>query len=68
MDVITSTKSGFEISEADLKERGDGELLGTKQSGDWNFKKANIFNKDLVKMVTNDVNWYLGGNAYGDTI
>ncbi len=33
LNVIVSTTDGFEISEADLKLRGGGDLFGTRQSG-----------------------------------
>ncbi|MDQ3550907.1 MAG: ATP-dependent DNA helicase RecG [Bacteroidota bacterium] len=41
---MTSTNSGFEISEKDLELRGPGDIEGTRQSGSLNFKLA-----DLVK-------------------
>lgn len=42
LDVMTKTNDGFVISEEDFKLRGHGDLFGTKQSGDMNFKIANI--------------------------
>lgn len=42
LKVMESTNDGFEISEADFKLRGSGDLFGTKQSGDMLFKIANI--------------------------
>ncbi|MDA1192119.1 MAG: ATP-dependent DNA helicase RecG [Candidatus Poribacteria bacterium] len=42
LDVMTRTTSGFEIAEEDLKIRGPGEILGTKQSGIPDLKIANL--------------------------
>lgn len=40
--VMEQTNNGFEISEADFKLRGHGDLFGVKQSGDMFFKIANL--------------------------
>ena len=42
LKIMTKTCNGFEISEEDFKLRGHGDLFGTKQSGDMNFKIANV--------------------------
>jgi ATP-dependent DNA helicase RecG len=39
---MTSTKNGFIIAEKDLELRGPGDIEGTRQSGELNFKLANI--------------------------
>lgn len=39
---MESTNDGFEVSEYDFKERGEGDLFGTMQSGDLVLKMANI--------------------------
>jgi ATP-dependent DNA helicase RecG len=44
LEVLTKTTDGFKIAEEDLKLRGPGEFLGTKQSGYLEFRRA-----DLVK-------------------
>ncbi len=46
LKIMTETSDGFEISEADFKLRGSGDLFGIKQSGDMNFKIAD-FKKDF---------------------
>ena len=40
--VITSTEDGFEIAEDDLRIRGPGEFLGTRQSGLPGFRVGHI--------------------------
>ena len=42
LKVMEKTSNGFEISEEDFKLRGSGDLFGIRQSGDMNFKLANI--------------------------
>jgi len=42
LQVLCKTNDGFKIAEEDLKLRGPGEFLGTKQSGYLEFKKADI--------------------------
>ena len=39
---MASTNDGFKIAEVDLKLRGPGDMMGTKQSGMLNFKIADI--------------------------
>jgi ATP-dependent DNA helicase RecG len=42
LEVMARTNNGFEIAEEDLKLRGPGDLLGTRQSGDIDLRIANL--------------------------
>ncbi len=42
LKIMEKTSDGFLISEADFNFRGHGDLFGIKQSGDMNFKIANL--------------------------
>jgi len=42
LQVMERSENGFEIAEADLAQRGAGELLGTKQAGLTEFRVANL--------------------------
>lgn len=42
LKIMERTEDGFEVAEADLKARGPGEFLGTRQSGDLPFKVADL--------------------------
>ena len=42
LGVLRDTNDGFMIAEKDLEIRGPGELLGTRQTGDMNFRMADL--------------------------
>ncbi len=55
LDVLRETEDGFIISEEDLKLRGEGELLGTRQSGSPGFRIARLeAHGDLLAAARDD--------------
>ena len=42
LDIMEKVSDGFLLAEEDFKLRGSGDLFGTRQSGDMNFKIANL--------------------------
>jgi ATP-dependent DNA helicase RecG len=46
--VITRTQDGFEIARADLRIRGPGELLGTRQAGQPLFEVADLYRDEAI--------------------
>jgi ATP-dependent DNA helicase RecG len=55
LSVMRETEDGFVISEEDLKLRGEGELLGTRQSGTPGFQVARIeHHGDLLETARDD--------------
>ena len=51
LKILTKTSDGFEISEADFKLRGSGDMFGVRQSGDMQFKLADL-KKDYKMLVS----------------
>jgi ATP-dependent DNA helicase RecG len=48
--IMCDTNDGFKIAEKDLELRGPGEIEGTRQSGELNFKLASIVNdKEMLE-------------------
>jgi len=55
LSVMRDTEDGFIIAEEDLKLRGEGELLGTRQSGTPGFQVARIEDHaDLLEIARDD--------------
>ncbi|GAB5376299.1 MAG: hypothetical protein AcusKO_27610 [Acuticoccus sp.] len=55
LETMRATNDGFKIAEDDLKLRGEGELLGTRQSGAPTFRFADLAHHgDLLKTAADD--------------
>lgn len=55
VDIICATRDGFKIGERDMQLRGPGEILGTRQSGELEFKAGDIFNdRDILYWAIED--------------
>ena len=51
--ILEKTNNGFEIAEQDLKLRGPGDLFGTRQSGAFGFRLADIYeDAGILKMAS----------------
>ena len=51
METMTNTNDGFEVAEVDLKLRGAGDLMGTKQSGLLDLKIADLSKDGQILML-----------------
>ncbi len=55
VDIICATRDGFKIGERDMQLRGPGEILGTRQSGELEFKAGDIFkDKNILYWAIED--------------
>lgn len=55
--IMRETEDGFRIAEEDLKLRGEGDVLGTRQSGDPGFRVARLsVHADLLSAARDDAN------------
>lgn len=48
LDILRQTNDGFLIAEKDLQLRGPGEVLGTRQTGEMNFRIANLLRDEAL--------------------
>lgn len=56
LETMRSTEDGFVIAEEDLKLRGGGEMLGRRQSGERDFRVANVPGmQELITAANDDV-------------
>ena len=57
LDVLNKSNDGFYIASEDLKLRGPGDIFGIRQSGDLEFRLADIYTDAVtLKKVSEDVN------------
>ena len=55
LETMVRTSDGFEISEVDMELRGPGDLMGTRQSGQLQFKLASLLNDGPILSWTKEV-------------
>ena len=61
LSIMRESEDGFRIAEEDLKLRGEGELLGTRQSGTPGFRIASLeAHADLLEIARKDAVYLLG--------
>ena len=67
LEVLTKTNDGFKVSEEDFKLRGGGDIFGVRQSGDMNFKLADIKNHyNLLLRTKEDSATFMKSKEYDD--
>ncbi|MCR9134462.1 MAG: ATP-dependent DNA helicase RecG [Alphaproteobacteria bacterium] len=60
LSIMRETEDGFRIAEEDLKLRGEGELLGTRQSGTPGFRLVDLsVHGDLLETARDDARYIL---------
>lgn len=67
LKILTETSDGFKVSEEDFKLRGGGDIFGIRQSGDMNFKLADIKNDyDLLCKTKEDSERFLKSKEFNE--
>lgn len=57
LEILNRSNDGFYIASEDLKLRGPGDIFGVRQSGEMEFKLADIFtDANLLKTISEEVN------------
>ena len=63
LDIIGKSNDGFYIAEQDLKLRGPGDFFGIRQSGDVNFRLADIYtDADMLKKAKDCAEYVISNN------
>jgi len=66
--IMRETEDGFRIAEEDLRLRGTGELLGTRQSGFPEFRLADAMaHQDLMEVARDDAQLILTRDPHLET-
>ena len=69
LDILTKTTDGFKVSEEDFKLRGGGDIFGIRQSGDMNFKLADIkTDYELLLKTKEDSDRFIKSKAFDEEI
>ncbi|MFU8926642.1 ATP-dependent DNA helicase RecG [Acinetobacter puyangensis] len=55
LDILRQSNDGFEIAERDLELRGPGDILGTKQTGNLNFKVADLQRDEYLLLKAHQI-------------
>ena len=53
LEILNRTNDGFEVAKEDLKLRGSGDIFGIRQSGDMDFKIADIYEDSYLLLGIN---------------
>ena len=65
LEILNHSNDGFYIASEDLKLRGSGDLLGTRQSGDMEFQMADIFrDADILQKASEAASELLSCDPY----
>ncbi|MDD2972957.1 MAG: ATP-dependent DNA helicase RecG [Lachnospiraceae bacterium] len=65
LEILNKSNDGFKIAEEDMKLRGPGDIFGIRQSGDLEFKVADIYNDaSILKMASEDVDLVLSKDPF----
>ena len=65
LEILNHSNDGFYIASEDLKLRGSGDLLGTRQSGDMEFQMADIFrDADILQKASEAASELLADDPY----
>ena len=68
LNIMRETEDGFRIAEEDLRLRGAGELLGTRQSGLPEFRVADLaFHGELLGVARDDAKLIIGRDVELET-